>query len=45
MFLFQLLESDIEKTNANYERRMLYKRQVPVIATEQEEAPLVAAQQ
>jgi hypothetical protein len=44
--LFQLLESEIEKTNVNnYDRRILYKREVPVIATEQQQAPLVAAQQ
>jgi hypothetical protein len=43
--LFQLLESEIEKTNANnYDRRILYKREAPMIATEQQQAPLVAAQ-
>jgi hypothetical protein len=44
--LRDLLESEIEKTNVNnYDRRILYKREVPLIATEQQQAPLVAAQQ
>jgi hypothetical protein len=45
-FFFQLLESEAEKTNFNnYERRILYKREVPMVGTEQQQAPLVAAQQ
>ncbi|XP_069702941.1 uncharacterized protein Proc [Periplaneta americana] len=44
--LRDLLESEIEKSNVNnYERRMLYKREVPMIATEQQQLPLVSAQQ
>ncbi|KDR11073.1 uncharacterized protein LOC110837415 [Zootermopsis nevadensis] len=46
--LRDLLESEVEKTNVNnnsYDRRMLYKRQVPMITTEQQQAPLVSAQQ
>jgi hypothetical protein len=45
VFLFQLLESEVEKTNVNYDRRMLYKRELPMIAGQQEQAPLVSAQQ
>lgn len=44
--LRDLLESEAEKTNVNnYERRILYKREVPMVGTEQQQAPLVAAEQ